>query len=191
MVQFEEVLEFWFGRPDSEDYGQPRQVWFRKNEEFDREVKSRFLSIYQQAVEGELQHWEETAEGCLALIILFDQLPRNMFRNKPEAFASDYLALKYAKKAIEQSFDSSLLPIQRWFIYIPFEHSENLEDQRTCVQLFSSLEHHPESANTIDYARRHLEVIERFGRFPHRNIILGRESTQEELEFLQQPGSSF
>ncbi len=191
MVQFEEVLEFWFGKPDSEDYGQPRQVWFRKNKEFDEEVKSRFLSIYQQAVEGQLQHWEETAEGCLALIIVFDQLPRNMFRNKPEAFASDYLALKYAKKAIEQNFDSSLLPIQRWFIYIPFEHSENLEDQRTCVQLFSSLEHHPESANTIDYARRHLEVIERFGRFPHRNIILGRESTQEELEFLQQPGSSF
>ncbi len=191
MVQFEEVLEFWFGKPDSEDYGQPRQVWFRKNKEFDEEVKSRFLSIYQQAVEGQLQHWEETAEGCLALIILFDQLPRNMFRNKPEAFASDYLALKYANKAIEQNFDSSLLPIQRWFIYIPFEHSENLEDQRTCVQLFSSLEHHPESANTIDYARRHLEVIERFGRFPHRNIILGRESTQEELEFLQQPGSSF
>ncbi len=191
MVQFEEVLEFWFGKPDSEDYGQPRQVWFRKNKEFDEEVKSRFLSIYQQAVEGQLQHWEETAEGCLALIIVFDQLPRNMFRNKPEAFASDYLALKYANKAIEQNFDSSLLPIQRWFIYIPFEHSENLEDQRTCVQLFSSLEHHPESANTIDYARRHLEVIERFGRFPHRNIILGRESTQEELEFLQQPGSSF
>ena len=191
MIRFEEVLEFWFGKPDSEDYGQPRQIWFRKNKEFDEEVKSSFLSIYQQAVEGQLQHWEETAEGCLALIILFDQLPRNMFRNKPEAFASDYLALECAKKAIEQSFDSSLLPIQRWFIYIPFEHSENLEDQRTCVQLFSSLEHHPESASTIDYARRHLEVIERFGRFPHRNIILGRESTQEELEFLQQPGSSF
>ena len=127
----------------------------------------------------------------MALIILFDQLPRNMFRNKPEAFGSDHLALECAKKAIEQNFDSSLLPIQRWFIYIPFEHSENLKDQRTCVKLFSSLEHHPESAGTIEYAHRHLEVIERFGRFPHRNVILGRESTKEELEFLQQPGSSF
>jgi uncharacterized protein (DUF924 family) len=114
-----------------------------------------------------------------------------MFRGQPEAFATDPQALAYAKYAIARGFDKELLPIQRGFVYMPFEHSENLADQHECVELFSTLEDYPECTSGVDYALRHLKVIERFGRFPHRNEILGRELTSEEAEFLKQRGSSF
>lgn len=191
MSQFEEVLDFWFGKPNDEDCGKPRKAWFIKNPEFDEEVRSRFLSTYYQAAAGELDHWKELPRSCLALIILLDQCPRNLFRGQPQAFATDSKALSIAQHAVSQGFDKKLLPVQRWFIYLPFEHSENLEHQRYCTELFSTLKDDPDSSDTIDYAYRHMEVIERFGRFPHRNKILGRESTPEEEEFLKQPGSSF
>jgi uncharacterized protein (DUF924 family) len=114
-----------------------------------------------------------------------------MFRDQPQAFATDEQALKFAQYAVERNFDQQLLPIQRWFIYLPFEHSENLEDQQKAVALFSTLKDDPDSKSSIDYADRHLEIIERFGRFPHRNKILDRKNTPEEEEFLKQPGASF
>jgi uncharacterized protein (DUF924 family) len=191
MPQANEILDFWFGKPDEADYGKRRKVWFTKNPEFDQEVRSRFLKHYQQAAAGELNDWKESAHGCLALIILLDQFSRNMFRGQPQAFATDPQALYYAKYAVAQGFDKQLLPLQRCFVYLPFEHSENLADQEQCVDLFASLKDYPECATGIDYAYRHLKVIERFGRFPHRNKILHRETTPEEAEFLKQPGSSF
>jgi len=191
MSQVKEILDFWFGKPEEAEYGKIRKFWFTKNPKFDQEVRSRFLSVYQQAAAGELDTWRTSPDSCLALIILLDQFPRNLFRSQPQAFASDPQALSLAQYAINQGFDQQLLPVQRWFIYMPFEHSENLEHQYQSVELFSSLKDDPNCASGVDYAHRHLQVIERFGRFPHRNQILGRESTPEEIEFLQQPGSSF
>jgi uncharacterized protein (DUF924 family) len=191
MLQAEAILEFWFGKPDEADYGKSRKVWFTKNPEFDDEVRSRFLNVHNQAAAGELNDWNATPQGCLALIILLDQFPRNMFRGQPQAFATDPQALAYARHAVTQGFDKELPKLQRWFVYLPFEHSENLADQRQCVELCEQLGDEPEMREAIDYAYRHLRVIERFGRFPHRNQILGRETTPEEAEFLKQPGSSF
>jgi uncharacterized protein (DUF924 family) len=191
MANLEEVLEFWFGHSHTEDYGKPRQYWFVKNKNFDEEVRSRFLSIYQKAAAGELNNWQESPLSCLALIIILDQFPRHMFRDTPQAFATDNLALKYANYAVDRHYDKELLPVQRWFIYCAFEHSEKLEDQEKAVALFSTLESDRDSASAIAYARKHLKVIQQFGRFPHRNKILGRQNTPEEDEFLKQPGSSF
>lgn len=191
MSQPQEIIEFWFGKVDEPEYGKPRQVWFTKNSGFDSEVRSRFMADYQEAASGKLERWKDSALSCLALIIVLDQFPRNMFRDRPEAFATDAQALDVAKYAVACGFDRDLLPLQRWFLYLPFEHSENLEDQYQSINLFSTLKDDPQSDSTIKYAYRHLEVIERFGRFPHRNRILGRETTAEESEFLQQPGSSF
>jgi uncharacterized protein (DUF924 family) len=191
MSDFQSILDFWFGKPDEQNYGNPRQEWFIKNPSFDEEVRSRFLETYQKAVSGKLDFWQEFPLSCLALIIASDQFPRNMFRNKPQAFASDDRALQAAKYAVDRNFDKELLPVQRWFIYCPFEHSENLQDQQQCVELFTTLKDDPDSESAIDYAYRHLRVIERFGRFPHRNKILNRQNTPEEEEFLKQPGSSF
>ncbi|MDY7012333.1 MAG: DUF924 family protein [Cyanobacteriota bacterium] len=191
MEQIESVLAFWFGKPDRAECGKSRKVWFAKDPEFDEAVRSRCSSLYRQAAIGELEDWTATPAGCLALIILLDQVPRNLFRNSPQAFATDSQALSVAESAVDRGFDRELLPVQRWFIYLPFEHSESLEHQERCLALFSHLEDDPESASAIDYARRHYKVIQRFGRFPHRNAILGRESTPEEAEFLTQAGSSF
>ena len=183
MVAWTTVIDFWFS--------QPQKFWFIKDHKFDRQIRSRFLETYQQAAVGKLIKWQEQALSCLALIIILDQFPRNMFRNSPQAFATDSQALKLSKYAVSQGFDRQLLPVQRWFIYLPFEHSENLADQRTAVKLFETLKGDRDSQTTIDYAYRHFQVIERFGRFPHRNLILGRESTPEEEEFLKQPGAKF
>jgi uncharacterized protein (DUF924 family) len=189
-----EILEFWFGNPQQEDtsYSQRRKIWFRKDPNFDQVVSDRFLATYQQAVAGDLDDWQESPLGTLALVLLFDQFPRNMFRGTPKAFATDSRALFLAKKAIAQGFDQAISAIQRLFFYLPFEHSENLADQHQSVALMQQLrDTDPDLDDVFDYAIRHRDVIERFGRFPHRNQILGRTSTPEEAEFLLQPGSSF
>lgn len=188
---FVPVLNFWFGKPEDEDYGKTRKYWFIKDRKFDQTVRLKFSAIYQQAVTGKLNHWQTKPLSCLALILVLDQFPRNMFRQSPQAFATDDQALKIAEYAISQEFDRQLLPVQRWFIYLPFEHSENLIHQQQAVALFSTLEHDPDSKSSIEYAEKHLQIIQRFGRFPHRNQILGRVSTPEEIEFLKQPGTSF
>ncbi|MCU0516349.1 MAG: DUF924 domain-containing protein [Oscillatoria sp. Prado101] len=191
MAGVEEILGFWFGQPGEAGYGKPRKVWFVRDAAFDQEVRLRFLGDYELAAAGKLEDLQSAPAGCLALVILLDQFPRNMFRGQPQAFATDSQALFVAQHAVAQGFDREMLPVQRWFIYLPFEHSENLEHQRRSVELFRRLSDDSDSAPTIDYAVRHLEIIERFGRFPHRNQILGRETTPEEAEFLKQPGSSF
>lgn len=190
MTQAKKILDFWFGQPEQPIYGKPRKEWFRKNPEFDLEVRDRFLIDYEQAVAGKLEDWKNSAQTCLALILLFDQFPRNMFRSTPQAFATDWRALSAAQYVIAQGYDSELLPVQRWFIYLPFEHSENLEHQNQAVALFEQLSD-PDSVTATKSTIRHREVILRFGRFPHRNVILGRVSTPEEEEFLRQPGAAF
>ncbi len=185
------VLEFWFGSPESESYGKPRKEWFLKNPEFDEAVRSRFLSLYQEGATGNLNSWKHSPETCLALILLLDQFPRNIFRGDPRMFQTDKQALAIAKYALKNDYDRQLLNVQRWFIYLPFEHSEDLEMQYRAVSLFYRLKDDPDSTSTIDYAERHLKIIEKFGRFPHRNAILGRETTPEEIAFLKQPRASF
>ncbi len=191
MSRAKEILDFWFCQPDKPEYGKPRQIWFNKNPRFDEEIHNRFFLDYQKAVTGHFNEWKNEPESCLALILLLDQFPRNMFRGTPDAFATDWEALSVAQQAIANGFDREMLTVQRWFIYLPFEHSENLEHQNLAVQLFQQLQDDPGSASAINYAVRHRYVIQRFGRFPHRNAILGRVSTPEEQEFLAQPGSLF
>lgn len=191
MSQATAILDFWFGHPDAPGYGKQQTFWFNPQPGFDEELRNRFLKDYQKAAQGFLDDWMDLPHTCLALILLLDQFPRNMFRGTPQAFATDWEALSTAQHAVSQGYDRELLPVQRWFIYLPFEHSENIEHQRRCVKLFQQISHDPESAAAIAHAFRHMEIIERFGRFPHRNLILGRTSTPEEKEFLLQPGSSF
>lgn len=187
------VLDFWFGAPNSPDYGQYRDIWFANNSgpEFDRECRSRFLVHHEAALAGTLADWVDAPMICLALIVLCDQLPRNMFRGEPGSFATDRIALPAARKAIEAGWDRDMLDAQRLFLYLPFEHSEDLADQQRCVALFQAVPESDRKQGWVDYAVQHMEIIERFGRFPHRNEILGRESTPEEVEFLEGTGLRF
>lgn len=188
---FTDVIDFWFGAPDAPARGRPRVQWFRKDERFDQAIRERFLPCHQAALAGRLEAWEATPYAALALAIVLDQFPRNMFRGEARAFATDDLALAVARRLVDRGFDRVYLSVERPFAYLPFEHSEELAVQRRSLALFGSLAHCPESAASVDYARRHHEIIARFGRFPHRNAIFGRDSTAEEVEFLKQPGSGF
>ena len=183
------VLLFWFGGPGEQ--GKRRKHWFERSEAFDREVRERFLAVYEEAAAGRLARWQDTPRDCLALIVLLDQLPRNMFRGTPRAFAADPLALDAARHAVAHAYDRQLLPVERLFAYLPFEHSEALADQVRACELIQPLGAFPETADAYPYALAHRDIIQRFGRFPHRNAILGRPSTPEEIDFLTQPGSSF
>ncbi len=181
------VLRFWFGDTEPGAAPKPREVWFKPTPEFDMVISERFLADYERAAAGDLADLMADVEGCLALTILLDQFPRNMFRGTARAFTADALALEAARHAVEHGFDLKLHPVQALFQYLPFEHSEDLDDQNRSVALFEALG----NAEWIDYAVRHRDIIARFGRFPHRNTALGRETTPEEAEFLTQPGSSF
>lgn len=188
------ILTFWFGDPTDpgSEYGCQRQSWFRKDPAFDEAIRQHFLTDYEQAAAGQLDDWRSDRYSCLALILLLDQFPRNLFRGEHRSYATDDQALATAHYAIAQKYDQALLAVERMFIYLPFEHSENLADQASSVTLFEQLNaQFPGFDSTLDYAYRHQEVIARFGRFPHRNQILGRTSTADEIEFLQQPGSRF
>lgn len=191
-VTVQEVLDFWFGAPDSPGYGAARDAWFVKNPDFDTQVRERFAEHHRRALASELDDWQGTPAGLLALIITLDQFPRNMFRGRAEAFASDALALHYARRMVERGWDEELLPVMRSFVYLPFEHGENLALQKASVMLFERLVLvDPTLDDTLAWARKHFDVITRFGRFPHRNHALGRDSTAEEIEFLSKPGSRF
>ncbi len=185
------VLEFWFGAPGSSEHGAPREVWFKKSDDFDRTVRERFMSLYEQAAQGALAHWDSAPHPLLALIIVLDQFPRNMFRSDPRAFATDSQALAAAERMVARAWDRELTPIERSFAYLPYEHAENLALQERALELFGRLAQDAGLAEPLDWARKHHAVIARFGRFPHRNEVLGRTSTPEEVEFLTQPGSSF
>jgi uncharacterized protein (DUF924 family) len=185
-----DVLDFWFGAPGSPEYGTARDFWFRKSDATDAAIRARFGADVEAALAGQHDRWAATPRGALALILLLDQFTRNVFRDTPRAFAGDDRALELARGLVRRGEDQALAPIERWFAYLPFEHAESLDAQRESLRLFAALAQHglPEP---LVWAQKHYDVIARFGRFPHRNAILGRASTAEEIEFLRQPGSRF
>jgi uncharacterized protein (DUF924 family) len=181
------VLQFWFGADDA-----LREVWFRKDPAFDDEIRSRFGALVERALTGALDDWAVERDGALARIVVLDQFTRNIFRDTPRAFAGDAQALAGARAMVARGDDLTLPPLRRVFVYLPFEHAEDRAMQRESLRLFAALlREHASTATFDDYARRHAEVIERFGRFPHRNAVLGRVSTADEAAFLLQPGSGF
>lgn len=191
-AQAQEVLDFWFLPPDNPDYGQSRAEWFRKDDGFDAQIRARFGALIDAAIDGGLREWDATPHGALARLIVLDQFTRNVYRGTPRAFAGDAQALALAIALTQAEQDGQLPPMLRAFAYLPFEHAEDLAMQARAVELFQLLSQaQPGFDGMLDYAERHQEVIARFGRFPHRNAILGRASTPQELEFLRQPGSSF
>jgi uncharacterized protein (DUF924 family) len=181
------VLDFWFGAPGSVTHGKSRVEWFKKSDAFDTLVRERFLPLHERAHAGELASWRDSPLTLLALIIVLDQFPRNMFRDSPRAFASDGRALECARTMVDRRWDLRLDMVERQFAYLPFEHAEDMDAQRESLRLFATLG----NPNLLEWAVKHSEIIERFGRFPHRNTILGRASTPLETAFLRQPGSGF
>lgn len=180
MNSMQSVLSFWF------DEITPGQ-WWAKSEDFDRVIESRFAALYRAAARCELYGWRESAAGRLAEIIVLDQFSRNIFREHPQAFACDPLALALAQTAVAVHADRALDPARRAFLYMPYMHSESAIIHETAVSLFAA----PGLEGNLDFELRHKAIIDRFGRYPHRNAILGRPSTPEELEFLKKPGSAF
>jgi len=186
------VLDFWFGDPTSSTYGSNRAEWFRKDPAFDASIRDRFGAVIERGLRGELEDWAATPLGALAQLIVLDQFTRNVFRDTPRAFAGDARALNAARAMVGARQDDDLAPFQRAFVYLPFEHAEGIEMQREAVRLYTRLAAlDAAQVDGLDYAERHRAIIERFGRFPHRNAILGRQSTPEEIEFLKTPGSGF
>lgn len=177
---WKEILEFWFNELEP-------KMWWVKDEVLDSRIRGRFMELHTQAMRGELYSWRAGARSSLAEIIVLDQFSRNMFRDTPQAFASDPLALALAQNAIEKGFDKELEKEQRSFMYIPFMHSESAMIHGWALELYTALG----MEDKLKYEKLHKAIIDRFGRYPHRNAILGRQSTQEELEFLKEPHSSF
>lgn len=200
MSAWQPLLDWWFGA----DHGTAAEVavarqglWFGKRDSQDREAEARFGALVEQALAGRLKGWRDDPQGWLAQLILLDQLPRMIFRDTPRAFAGDSLAQPLLHEGLERGWDRRLAPVQRVFAYLVFEHAEDLPLQNRAVELFASLlneaavDERPLFANFLDFAERHQRVIARFGRFPHRNAILGCVSTDEEQAFLREPGSRF
>jgi uncharacterized protein (DUF924 family) len=184
-----EVLEFWFG--SGADYGKRDKRWFDKDAAFDDEIRRRFSALVEHLCAGRHPDWLAEPRACLARIVALDQFPRQIHRGSPLAFAADALALQAARHAVAERYDGGMLPVERLFLYLPFEHSEALADQQRACELMAPLAQFPETNDALRYAEAHRAVIARFGRFPHRNAALGRPSTEEELAFLRQPGSAF
>ncbi|HWB47585.1 MAG TPA: DUF924 family protein [Stellaceae bacterium] len=180
----EALLDFWFGPADHPERFHHKQIWFRSTPEYDAAVRAGFAADHELAVAGALAHWQETPLAALAQVMLLDQVPRNIFRSTPRAFASDHLALAAANRALDRGFDQAVPDAWRLFFYLPFEHSENLADQQRGLDLLLALPPVPGRSGDGHMTRLHCEIIERFGRFPHRNAILGRESTPQERAFL-------
>lgn len=178
MTTAAEVLRFWFD--------EHARDWFVKNPAFDAEIRARFLPLYEAAVAGRIAHWADEPRSALALVIVLDQFPRNLFRGEARAFATDPDARAIARRILERGWDKGMTQAERLFAYLPFEHSESLADQDLSCELMKDFD-----AQQRQYAERHRDIIRRFGRFPHRNDVLGRESTAAETEFLKLPGSRF
>lgn len=192
MSKVNQILQFWFGAAatatkslESEGAGQFQPWWFEADPEIDRQLKDLFSEDYQFAAAGYLDGWQGWPHSCLALILLLDQIPRNFFRGTAAAFDTDAPALAIAQQAIQAEVHQEFLPVQRWFFYLPLEHCENLTIQEQCVALFEQLPEHPGREQAVAAARQHHQIIQQFGRFPHRNILLNRVSTAAELEYLR------
>ena len=184
----QKVLDFWFGEPGSEEHGAFRTIWFRgRTPEFDQEIRDGFMEIHEKAAGGEFDHWVATKEGCLALCILLDQFPRNMFRMTPRAFATDAKAREVAKHAVANKWDDEVSAVERHFFYLPYEHSEELADLDAVTELAPKMGRE----RSVKAVAEHRDLIVRFGRYPHRNEILGRESTPEEIEHMKNGGKNF
>jgi uncharacterized protein (DUF924 family) len=171
--------------------GPSRSEWFRKDAAFDESIRSRFGDLHAAAARRELEAWRASPEPMLALVVVLDQFSRNLHRNDPRAFAQDPYARECANQALGRGDDLLLLPVHRQFLYLPLEHSEDLVDQERCVELMRSLESFEPTRGLTEWAEKHRVIVARFGRFPHRNAVLGRPSTPEEIEFLKEPGSGF
>jgi len=184
------ILDFWFGPAVTAEYGTERDFWFRKDPAFDAELRNRFAVAIDSALAGGFSEWT-SPRGALARILLLDQFTRNAFRGTPRAFAGDSRALTLSEEAIGRGHDRALIAVERWFMYMPFEHAESLPAQERAVELFRRLGEDTGLTGQLAWAERHAHVIRRFGRFPHRNAILGRVSTPEEIAFLATPGSGF
>lgn len=198
-ARIEAILSFWFdgSRSDPQQALEMVPRWFMSGPEFDAEIRDRFSDLYHAAVAGELAEWEQTARGSLALIILLDQFSRNLFRGTPQAFAEDAAAQRLCLDSIEQQLDELLSPVECGFLYMPLQHAENAYLQDVSVQQYERLLQHSEAPwqpllqSMLDYAREHRDIVHRFGRFPHRNPILGRQPTPEELAFLAEGGPDY
>ncbi len=190
-AQARRVLAFWFDGPDGTGRGRVRGEWFGKAPAFDASVRAGFGPLIEHALQGGCDRWAEAPGTAPALVLVLDQLTRNAFRDTPRMYAGDAIALAAARRIVAEAWDRDYDPLLRWFCYLPFEHSESLDDQRESLRLFGQLRDDPLVGGAWEWAVRHLEVIERFGRFPHRNEILGRASTPEETAFLREPGSRF
>ncbi len=186
-----DVLAFWFGPADANERWSAREVWFNKDPHFDDEIRARFGEAVVVALAGGFGQWCGTASGALARVILLDQFTRNLFRDTPRAFAGDERALATAQDAVMRGLDRELDVFGRWFLYMPFEHAEDVGMQRRSLELFAALAREMGDQAPLEWAQKHADVIFRFGRYPHRNAILGRASTPEEVVFLGQPGSRF
>jgi len=189
-----DVLDFWFApgaQPDGAGGFPIRREWFLKDAAFDGSIRGRFGALIAEALAGGLGDWSATPRGALARVIVLDQFTRNAFRDTPQAFAGDERARATSGDAIARGYDRALAPVERWFLYIPFEHSESLDDQERSLALFRALATETGLGDPVEWAERHARVIRLFGRFPHRNAILGRPSTPEEEQFLRSPGSRF
>ena len=181
----ESIIKFWF-----EEITPKEQ--FKKDKDLDKKIKSRFRELLRKAKAGELDSWKNNPESVLALIILLDQFSRNIYRDDKKTFDGDELALNIAKEGIQEGFDKQINPKRRMFFYMPFMHSENIEDQEKCIKLLEELaKENKKAKRNLKYSIMHKNIIEKFNRFPHRNKILNRESTREEIEFLKTKGSSF
>ena len=190
MNEYQTVLDYWFG-DGSDPARRQRELWFAGSARVDEDVRKRFLGEVERAERGELDHWQDSPDACLALIILLDQFPLMIFRGERRGYLDGDLALPVAHHLVGHDLHKDYTPSQRLFAYLPFEHSESLADQELALALFGEMRDLPGMAMAYDYAVKHWEVVKRFGRFPHRNEVLGRVSTPEEIEFLKQPGSRF
>lgn len=197
MTTPDDVLVFWFGDDDADPLTNA-PTWFKKDAAFDAEVHRRFGDALEAAVLGEHEDWKDTPRGRLAYIILLDQFSRNVYRDTPRAFAQDPISLGACREGIAAGDDDGLSIVERWFFYMPLMHAEDRDAQQESVDRFAALAEEAEGtpladalADAYDYAVAHQDIIERFGRYPHRNSILGRASTPEEEAFLEEPGSSF
>jgi uncharacterized protein (DUF924 family) len=191
MVDPDDVLRFWFGAPGTPEHGKARDVWFTRSPTFDDEIRTRFGALHQGAVAGALSGWERTPRGMLALVIVLDQFSRNLHRDHAHAFAGDARALKLARRMVASGWDRALSPLERQFVYLPFQHAEDAAAQAESVRLCRALADHWETRDALRWAEAHERIVARFGRFPHRNAALGRTSTAEEEAFLKEPDSGF
>lgn len=185
------VLDFWFGAPGTPEHGTNRIEWFKKDETFDRLIIDGFMEDYERAAAGDYDDWATHPHGALALLILLDQFPRNMFRNNAKSFATDNKALHIAVTMVDRGDDKGLSKDEQFFVYLPFEHAEDIAMQERCLELTAAMPQGKSENSPYHWAKQHYDIIAKFGRFPHRNEILGRTNTPDEEAYLAQPNSGF